>query len=441
MVAILNVSKSIRATFLYNESKVQAGVAQLLMAGNYPMETEKMQRSHRLNMLLKMASKRESVQKPSVHISLNFAPGEILPQSKLRQVADDYMDAIGFRNQPYLVYQHFDAGHPHIHIVSVKIDAKGDRLETHLKGDNKPGNIRRRLEQKHGLVPAESHQKEVYQLQPIVATKAIYGKAETRKAIYNILVNVIPRYNYTSLGELNAILKGYNINADPGSRDSRIRQRKGLVYRILGPDGSPVGVPIPASRILDEGEATLKKLEQRFVKNQLARVGVKPRIKHLVDLCFKKFPKATFFDLQDELAKSNIRMVGHDNEAGQIFGLTYVDYKDKMAINGRSLGTPYGANGITKRCHFPPVAPPPVSLSPSYSPAESPEQPSLFQKLVELNLIDADQLILGEPSTDYSSSSGGGLFEILARGEALSHWLPYELRRKKKWRRKRNPNT
>jgi hypothetical protein len=439
MVAILNVSKSIRATFLYNENKVKAGVAQLLLAGNYPMETEKMQQAHRLNMLLKLAAKRESVKKPSVHISLNFAPGEVLPQAKLKQVADDYMEAIGFGKQPYLVYQHFDAGHPHIHIVSVKVDAKGDRLETHLKGENKPGDIRRRLEQKHGLVPAEGHQKELYQIQPVGATKAVYGKAETRKAIYNILINVIPRYNYTTLGEFNAILKGYNINADPGSRDSRIRKRKGLVYRILRPDGSPVGVPIPATRIYDE--AGLEMLEQRFLKNKLARVGVRPRVKTLVDLCFKKFPKATFFDLQDELAKSNIRMVGHDNEAGQIFGLTYVDYRDKIAFNGKKLGTQYAANGITRRCHFPPQAPTPAGPITSQSTTESqPEQPSLFQKLVELNLIDADQLFLGEPSADYSSSSGGGLFEILSRGEVLAHWLPYELRRKKKRRRKRNPN-
>jgi len=438
MVAILNISKSIWATFEYNESKVTAGVADLLSVRNYPMDTDKMQQQHRLNMLLKTAAKRESVLKPCVHISLNFAPGEDLSQVRLRVIADDYMKAIGFENQPYLVYQHFDAGHPHIHIVSVKIDPSGNRLETHLTGDNSPGNIRRKLEKKHNLVQAQAHQKELYQLKPVSATKAEYGKNETRKAIYNILVNVLPRYNYTSLGELNAILKGYHIAADPGSKESRIRQHKGLVYRILDPDGIPVGVPVPASRILDDGEATLKKLEDRFVKNKLARVGTKPRIKHLVDLCFRKFPQATFTDLQDQLAKSNIRLVGHNNEFGQIFGLTYVDYMDKIAINGNSLGKAYGANGIAKRCFAPPL-PQPSKTEPISDNQLVPI--SLFQRLVELNLIDNDQLVHGEPTPDYASSSGGGLFEILARGEVLAHWLPYELRRKKKRRRKRNPYT
>jgi hypothetical protein len=432
MVAIIKIGDSIRGTFMYNETKVQAGVADLLAAQNYPMDLEKMDRHLRLNLLQKFAARDENVTANSVHISLNFAPGEVLPSTKLRLIADDYMQAIGFGNQPYLVYQHFDAGHPHIHIVSVKVDANGKRMETNLKGKGRLNTIRRGLEERYSLVRAESHQKEVYDLPPVSAVKAEYGKTESRRAMYNILVNVLPRYNYTTLGELNAILKGYNIAADPGSIGSRIRKHNGLVYRILNADGKPVGVPIPASRFYKS--ATLKKLEEVFLKNKIARVGVRPRINYLVDLCFKKYPKATFTDLQNELAKSNIRLAGHSNEIGQIFGLTYVDYKDKIAFNGRTLGDAYSANGITKRC----FAPPEPTSQQAQTTAETEQIPTpLIQRLAELNLIDNDQLILGEPAADYSSSSGTGLFEILSRGEALSHWLPYELRRKKKWYRRR----
>lgn len=439
MVAVINVGESIRATFLYNERKVEAGVADLLMAQNYPMELSAMAKNHRLNMLLKTAAKRESVSTPSVHISLNFAPGEVLSRTTLKAIADDYMQAIGFGNQPYLIYQHFDAGHPHIHLVSVKVDANGKRLETHLRGNDRLNIIRRELEIKYGLVKAEDHKRELFQLKPVVASKVEYGKTETRRAIMNILNNVLPRYNYTSLGELNAILKGYNVVADPGERGARTRQHKGLVYRILNAEGDPVGVPIPASRIFQKPDApTLKNLEKRFVKNKIARVGIKPRVKMLVDLAFKKIPKSSFSDLQQELAKSNIRLVAHDNETGQIFGLTYVDYTDKIAFNGASLGKPYSANGITKRC----FAPAPPSSATAQTPAETAQNPpSLFQRLAELNLVDTDQLLLGEPTADYSSSSGGGLFEILSRGEVLSHWLPYELRKKKKRRKKHNPDN
>ena len=44
-----------------------------------------------------------------------------LNKEKLCAIAETYMKAIGFEKQPYLVYRHYDAGHPHIHIVSTNI--------------------------------------------------------------------------------------------------------------------------------------------------------------------------------------------------------------------------------------------------------------------------------------------------------------------------------
>lgn len=43
-----------------------------------------------------------------VHISLNFDVTEKLNQNKLNEIAADYIDKIGFGDQPYLVYQHND---------------------------------------------------------------------------------------------------------------------------------------------------------------------------------------------------------------------------------------------------------------------------------------------------------------------------------------------
>ena len=84
-----------------------------------------------------------------------------------------------------------------------------------------------------------------------------YGKAETKRAITNVLDHVLPTYKYASLAELNAILQQYNIIADRGSEDSRIYQSKGLVYRVLDSNGEKVGVPIKASLIYSK--PTLKK--------------------------------------------------------------------------------------------------------------------------------------------------------------------------------------
>ncbi|MFX9193231.1 relaxase/mobilization nuclease domain-containing protein, partial [Acinetobacter baumannii] len=48
----------------------------------------------------------------TLHVSLNFDASEKLAESKLLQIANDYMNNIGFGEQPFLVYKHEDAGHP-----------------------------------------------------------------------------------------------------------------------------------------------------------------------------------------------------------------------------------------------------------------------------------------------------------------------------------------
>ena len=47
-----------------------------------------------------------------MHISLNFDPADNLNAEKLIEMADVDMKEIAFTEQPYLVYQHKDAGHP-----------------------------------------------------------------------------------------------------------------------------------------------------------------------------------------------------------------------------------------------------------------------------------------------------------------------------------------
>src|SRR4051812_42603238 len=129
MVAVIKTGVSIRRAFHYNENKVNDEVATCIMAGNYPMDLEQMQEGHRINMLLKTAALRPSVEHNSVHISLNFSPDERLDDGFLKKITQEYMDAIGFGNQPFLVYRHFDAGHPHVHIVTTKIRPDGEAID------------------------------------------------------------------------------------------------------------------------------------------------------------------------------------------------------------------------------------------------------------------------------------------------------------------------
>ena len=129
MDAIIKTRHSIHRILNYNEKKVKEGVAEIISAQNYPMDIEKLSFTNKLNSLQNQVALNENVSRKSVHISLNFDPSEQLSKERLQEIADAYMQKIGFIEQPYLVYQHFDSGHPHIHIVSIKVRADGSRLE------------------------------------------------------------------------------------------------------------------------------------------------------------------------------------------------------------------------------------------------------------------------------------------------------------------------
>ena len=248
MVAVIKPGQSMHRIFNYNENKVKEGVAECIGSENFPLNAEDMTLKIKLGYLLQRLALRRDVAYKTVHVSLNFDPSEIhLGKEKLVEIANTYMQKLGFGEQPYLIYQHHDAGHPHIHIVSTNIQSNGNLINLHHLGIRKSEPARKEIEQMFGLVVADAHaRREVFRLKQVDARKVQYGRTETKRAITNVLDAVVDKYRYTSLPELNAILKQYNVMADRGSERSRIFQGGGLVYRILDEDGKPVGVPVKA---------------------------------------------------------------------------------------------------------------------------------------------------------------------------------------------------
>ncbi len=247
MVAVIKTGHSIHRILNYNENKVKEGVAECISATNYPIDVEQLSFNNKLNRLIRQASLNENVTRNSVHVSLNFDPSEKISNEQLKKIADTYMQKIGFAEQPYLVYQHFDAGHPHIHIVSIKVRADGSRIDTQNIGRNQSEKARKEIEIAHGLVRAENMKMKQYELKLAYTQKVQYGKSDSRRAIANVLEAILNTYKYASLPELNAVLKQYNVMADRGSESSRIYQHEGLLYRILDEQGNNIGVPIKAS--------------------------------------------------------------------------------------------------------------------------------------------------------------------------------------------------
>ena len=349
MVAIIHNSKSLRNALHYNENKVRQGVAKFIHSANYPKDTELLGFSDKIKLLEKLTALNQQTKVNSVHVSLNFDTADKLNEELLKEIADVYMHQIGFGDQPYLVYQHNDAGHPHIHIVTTNIKRDGKRIELHNLVRNQSMKASKEIEKEFNLIQASGKHRLAYELKPVNVQRVQYGKAETKRAITNVLDHVLSTYKYASLAELNAVLQQYNVVADRGGEGSRIYQSKGLVYRILNGNGEKIGVPVKASLIYSK--PTLKNIEARFESNERERQRYKQRVMNAIDFAVLKKSSISIHDLIKAVQKENIHVVLRQNDDGIIYGITYVDHHTKCVFNGSHLGKQYSANGIQQRCN------------------------------------------------------------------------------------------
>jgi len=342
MVAKIKSGKSLKGALNYNENKVKQSKAELIEAAGYFKDLADLTFYDKLLRLTDLADRNERTKTNTVHISLNFANGENLTTELLQVIVKDYMQGIGFQDQPYLVYRHHDAGHPHIHIVSTNIKKDGYRISLHYLGQNQSEKARKAIEIKYKLIKAEEQQKQKPDLK---AAPADYGKMETKRAITNVVNQVVRNYKFTSIPELNAVLQAYNIQADRGSKDSRIYARGGLVYWITDKVGNKAGAPIKASSIY--GKPTLKTLEEKFRLNETLRKPLKEKLKTTIAQTLQKTADRTSFE--KALKDQNIDVLFRCSHDGRIYGATFIDHQSKAVFNGSDLGKEFSANPLNER--------------------------------------------------------------------------------------------
>lgn len=340
MVAKIVEGKSIRGILHYNEDKVEKREAKVLMASGFATDIERLnfhQRLYRFDTLHQLSPR---IKCNAMHITLNFHPDDKLDMGRMQQITSEYMEKIGFGEQPFIAYQHLDAAHPHIHIATTRIQRDGKPIFTNKIGWRLSEPARKELEEKFGLVKAQGRE---LKNEPYLKM-AEYGAAPTKKQLGNITCAVMREYAYTSFAEYRAVLAQFSVHVDRGFEDSVMFQKKGLVYSIADSDGNPVGVPFKASAFYNG--ATMKNLEKRFDRNVEKRKAFKQSLKERIDGVVDRYSLVKKETFVRELAREQVALVLRRNEAGLIYGLTFIDHKHRTVFNGSDLGKAYSAKAF-----------------------------------------------------------------------------------------------
>jgi hypothetical protein len=349
MVCKVRSGKNIKGALNYNENKVKEGVAECIGAANFVGEPQHLRFFDKLARLEQFIEKNARAKTNCVHISLNFDVSEKLNQNKLNEIAANYMDKIGFADQPYLVYQHNDAAHPHLHIVTTNIQEDGKRISIHNLGKNQSETARKEIEDEYGLVKAGSTPKQELHTN---LNKAVYGESETKRAIDNIVGEVMKRYKFSSLTELNAVLRQYNVIADRGKEGMLMYEKHGLRFSLLDSKGNKVGVPIKASALYSK--PTMKTLQNVFETNSRLKEVHKERITKIIDSFFHAADKHTRANFCGYMKLYEINAMFREGKDGRVYGLTLVDNRKCTVFNGSDLGKEYSGQALIKRLEVKP---------------------------------------------------------------------------------------
>lgn len=339
MIAKISSTENLGGALGYNFKKVEKGEASVLLAaelyqnrdGRYTME----------DVLFDMEAlipKKCRTKKAVFHCSLNPHPDEKLSDKTLTLIAGEYMEALGYGSQPYIVFKHNDIAREHIHIVSLRVDSEGKKINDRFE-KRRSKKITDALERKYGLIPSS----EVSGKAEAEAPKVDIDKGNIREQVATTLCMVLKRYHFCSLGELNAILYAYNVTVEEVKMEFRGRKYDGLVYVPTDGKGNKAGTPIHAS---DIGRGVgYTAVQNKMQKSKQAIKPLIPTVRRKVLEVMRTSPD-TKEKLRQRLEEQGLRVVIRRNESGRIYGITFIDDEGGITLNGSRLGKGYTANAF-----------------------------------------------------------------------------------------------
>ncbi len=114
-------------------------------------------------------SLRPNLQKYFYHTSINFPPEEDLSNQKMVAIARDYLVQNGFNQHQYILFRHYDADHPHLHLLVNRIGFDG-RVVSDSQDYARSEQTLRDLERK-------------YQLTQVISSKHALERAMTKNEL------------------------------------------------------------------------------------------------------------------------------------------------------------------------------------------------------------------------------------------------------------------
>ena len=342
MVAKISIGSSLYGALAYNSEKINREEGRLLGANKIILPAEGQIDIRRIaenfNAFMPKTGK---TKKPVLHISLNPHPDDKLTDQDFEILAREYLEKLGFGEQPFIIYKHADIARHHIHIVTVNVNEQGKRLNQDFLF-RRSKRITTELEEKYNL-----HKAQREKITPDMPIKKIDPSDDIKRQVANTVKMVCMRYKFKTIGEYNAVLSLYNVKCE--QTDGRVNGREyhGLVYFATDDEGKVIANPFKASRLGKFASRTA--VEGRFERAK-DKIDITPTRRRVSDVLAQSRSKEAFIS---GLKERNIDIVFRYTEDGRIYGVTFIDHNTMTVLNGSRLGKQFSANAFNERFNNP----------------------------------------------------------------------------------------
>ena len=311
IVKILGSASSNFHGVQYNDKKVEKGTGELMLMKNFPSFINEKSSQEAVRNYLKSISKNEKVKKPQFHavISTKFQQHS---KEELTKVAEDFMQEMGYGNQPFIVVFHNDTENNHVHIVSTRVNkSTGKKLN-------------------------DSYEKLKAQKAMINIKERIYDKSN--EEIINNLLN----YKMSSLKQLEILMErnGFKLVKNKNDENALDILKNGVREKTIN------GNQLIFSNVKNDNrakqiKAILNKYKELY-SNKVFKVEDRRHLEKMLPEEKQKEEWKPKIEFESELQKKlkevfGIDVVFHHKDELHPFGYTLIDHKTGTIYKGSEI--------------------------------------------------------------------------------------------------------
>ena len=311
IVKILGSASSNFHGVQYNDKKVEKGTGELMLMKNFPSFINEKSSQEAVRNYLKSISKNEKVKKPQFHavISTKF---QQYSKEELAKVAEDFMQEMGYGNQPFIVVFHNDTENNHVHIVST------------------------RVEKSTGKKINDSYEKLKAQKAMMNVKERIYGKNNEE------IINNLFSYNISSLKQLEILMEknGFKLVNNKNDENALDILKNGVREKTINGNQLNFSNPKNDNRA-KQIKAILNKYKEVY-SNKVFKVEDRRYLEKMLPEEKQKENWKPKIEFESELQKKlrdvfGIDVIFHHKDELHPFGYTLIDHKTETIYKGSDI--------------------------------------------------------------------------------------------------------